>query len=671
MSGSGGATGYQSAADHILDAHNMILAGFTQGSLPHHVWDGGEVIGTKPYGYSAGDSYATNPSALRFIIERGLTDVGGNPFDSAVSFDPSDYLDAVQERYDLLATNLDAFDDSTAWSAYLTDALAQDEIVTPTLDVQAIMNTIVTAAMAHALSFVNDAVTKATADRSIVSTVQTAQRSKAMAELTSFASNADTASNASISMVATKANELMDTMATGVQTNGLGDMTATIAGIDTLVKPIVADHIATAKSSGESLTEEIDAGGLEARTGASAFVDGARTNFMANLTALRTNIDPDITTVASTIYTEALGNTSTAIARAWTEAQSLVDSDFLSAAVEAFRTRALSQHVRAVNAFTGGMADINAVNSSAFILGHAMLESDFARDVTAYQVELEKELYMRGFATFMETYVNSQAQYLDVYIKSLNINADLYRSELTIQQQAFTVIFPEYMRIFMLGFTEHLKYSLGMIQTSASETDFSRNLRGQLALELARMHLATSTRFTELTMNEQAQMVAQELGTFMELLKSRLGATVEVMQNEFGETIRSRLTESSLRSNFVQQAVKEQAGIRFQSLDIQRAITALLAEVNRVALVAKSEEAEKDLEYAIKSSGWDLELFQQVGNIISAYSGSVVPNAGKPSRVQTALGGAFAGASLGLELSANPAVAVAGGIAGLIGGYAG
>jgi hypothetical protein len=93
--------------------------------------------------------------------------------------------------------------------------------------------------------------------------------------------------------------------------------------------------------------------------------------------------------------------------------------------------------------------------------------------------------------------------------------------------------------------------------------------------------------------------------------------------------------------------------------------------------VAQNEEQVTNLEYDVKAQGWDLELFQQAGNILSAIHGSVVPQAGKPSRAQSAIGGAMGGAAVGAQagtlVGGPPGAAIGagiGGIAGLIGGLA-
>lgn len=71
----------------------------------------------------------------------------------------------------------------------------------------------------------------------------------------------------------------------------------------------------------------------------------------------------------------------------------VVDTTSLSGAVTAYEGRKVNTHLRNVGRFAAGMADLNATATSAYVLGLAMLESEFARDVADFNKQLTYEAY--------------------------------------------------------------------------------------------------------------------------------------------------------------------------------------------------------------------------------------------------------------------------------------
>ena len=69
---------------------------------------------------------------------------------------------------------------------------------------------------------------------------------------------------------------------------------------------------------------------------------------------------------------------------------------------DAFEVDSEDAHLRAINRFSSQMADINAVNSSAFIIGLALMESARQRQLTQFRAEMNyRDRYARieGFKT--------------------------------------------------------------------------------------------------------------------------------------------------------------------------------------------------------------------------------------------------------------------------------
>ena len=73
-------------------------------------------------------------------------------------------------------------------------------------------------------------------------------------------------------------------------------------------------------------------------------------------------------------------------------ADTIIDDDDIQALVDAFESDTLPEYQRNVSRFLAGMSDINAVNSSAFLFGMAILESERFKQVTRYKAELTHEM---------------------------------------------------------------------------------------------------------------------------------------------------------------------------------------------------------------------------------------------------------------------------------------
>ena len=77
----------------------------------------------------------------------------------------------------------------------------------------------------------------------------------------------------------------------------------------------------------------------------------------------------------------------------------LIDSDPLEKSRKSFERRADWTRTRAFNRFSGGMLDINAVHSSAFILGAAIIEAQHMQSVNDFDTEMSKGLLELGLST--------------------------------------------------------------------------------------------------------------------------------------------------------------------------------------------------------------------------------------------------------------------------------
>jgi hypothetical protein len=102
-----------------------------------------------------------------------------------------------------------------------------------------------------------------------------------------------------------------------------------------------------------------------------------------------------------------------AIDDALSKANSAENSD-LETIVDDFEEEALDTHFRSVNRFTGGMAEINSVHSSTFVMGMAMLERDFTRNVVRFRAELKQRYFDQIIGTYMQAFANMVVSYLQM-----------------------------------------------------------------------------------------------------------------------------------------------------------------------------------------------------------------------------------------------------------------
>lgn len=107
----------------------------------------------------------------------------------------------------------------------------------------------------------------------------------------------------------------------------------------------------------------------------------------------------------------------------------------LADAVDTFERLARRKHNERIRRFASGMADVNSVMSSAFVMGMAMLERDFIAEIMDYEA---KELLLQ----FRQSY----ASFLEYHIRFLSQNIEAYRAEATTALETFARLFESNLR---------------------------------------------------------------------------------------------------------------------------------------------------------------------------------------------------------------------------------
>jgi hypothetical protein len=239
--------------------------------------------------YVSSGSYKNEPSILRFLIERGLTDAGGNPYESAYAYDHSTDMAQVQAEADQFKSAVALYNPQSDFDSAVTKALTLASTSTTTIDGESILNSASERALSLFLSMLNT------------------------------------------------------------------------------YSPQITSLLLSSTEQSKYI------------------VRGAVTEMMSL-------------------------------------ANEVLISSVVEEAVEVHRTRQLTDHLRGVNRFAGGMADINAVNGSAFIIGMALLESGFENNVADYRAKLMLELYdkaMSSFTQLLSGLISEMPSYLGAHIQVL------------------------------------------------------------------------------------------------------------------------------------------------------------------------------------------------------------------------------------------------------------
>lgn len=129
------------------------------------------------------------------------------------------------------------------------------------------------------------------------------------------------------------------------------------------------------------------------------------------------------------------------------------------------------------------------------------------------------------------------------------------------------------------------------------------------------------------------------------------------------------LTMRDMRNKMITLSADTHLKDIFNKMSWDKEVAHLTIEANRIKLVAGMEEANQNLSIDENDAKWDLTVFQYGANMMGAVSGGVAPvTPDQPSQLQSAIGGAMAGASMGAA-TGNPYIMAAGAVIGFGASY--
>jgi hypothetical protein len=510
---------------------------------------------------------------------------------------------------------------------------------------------------------------------------------------------------------------LADLTGNGIRSSAVADSDSVIEATKAACKDFtvfIGDEI---DSRGKLLSSSLMASGMAmAREGMSVGANdkasedavsvelAAREKGKTAMADVMSSIDPDVSSQMIAAVNFATDYGASTLSRASASAREAVEAAPIADLVKSYRQRALKGHLASVNRLSSGMADINAVNSSAFTIGMALQEVEFTRDVNDFQAKLEIQLYTTFVPAYLDTFKTTLGEYLKSYVDRCKMHMQVYSETLPIYANVFLSTLPQYISAYSLAFSEYLGMfkstrgdegrlavaAAGMYEDNAKA---SSAVRQRLASDLARIrldgykdilgsHIDAARVFGGLDSSREAifrdlldnrvKLYASDAGreadATLRLFDTGMGEIGKTLSQHFDGALREGMTSRSERLRFVLSSLLLLSQMKGGKIEGEKVASQMFYDIEKASIIAKGEEFEKNLEYDDKSANWDLALFQRGGNVLSAVTGSVVSAPGGPSKTQSVLGGAASGASMGFMIG-GPIGAGVGAVGGAIAGY--
>jgi len=219
----------------------------------------------------------------------------------------------------------------------------------------------------------------------------------------------------------------------------------------------IADYVADAVAAAASAVADAYE---DSKISVDALVIAGESKSKTNVASAMTAAVTSIVTNIETLFNDAVANSNTAIAVAITaavaSAVSATEVSVLDDAVDEYEEKLKNSHMRGVNRFLGGMSDINAVNSSAFVFGLALMESDFQHDVAKFRADISMETYKAAFATYMDGFKSTLLTYLSEGVRSLAIFIDAHKANLALYTGTITEMLKAQLQPFIGTLSSHV-----------------------------------------------------------------------------------------------------------------------------------------------------------------------------------------------------------------------
>lgn len=316
------------------------------------------------------------------------------------------------------------------------NSLVDDVIGSVDAEVESGFDTVNTANKSRVNSTMSNSNLNRFADAKVV--VDTAVGSAASMARTNGDADADAASTEGETVMATSRGNA----ATAIQ----GDIDSAVAKGTALKDAVSLDAAAKADTR---MNASITNGGDSADSLHTTARASTRTAVTADLAQADSEIVADLNTFIQNTYTFISGKLSAFMTGAVNAADAASTTDRVTNMRAAFASRKLKDHMRSVSRMTAGMADYNAVNSSAFVFGMALLESDYADAVDAYDAEISMAVFNEVLRGYVGTFQGMYAKEIDAYVQEVSMYMQALSSGSGQYMQLLAQVVPLYLESYL------------------------------------------------------------------------------------------------------------------------------------------------------------------------------------------------------------------------------
>jgi len=288
--------------------------------------------------------------------------------------------------------------------------------------------------------------------------------------------------------------------------------------------------------------------------------------------------------------------------------------------------------------FQAGMRDINAVQSSAFAIGRAVIEGMRDRDVANFDADLTTKL------TAQRDQLLSQAYLQDDKILAANTDSE---------NKALSAV---YLQADKLNAMNSDSKNKSLSQAYLDNDKLVASSINDKNKALAQVHTQEDGIFaTEIANANKLRAAQLQQADKINFDSDKVANLINAEMARHGTTLIYQDTDSYFKH-------------QESSLGIYGNWATTTVDMNRIKYVMQKEYQDKEVEYDISGTNWSMDMAMKMGNVLAAISGGTSYTPG-PTGAQNALGGAFSGAAIGARATGNAYGAGAGAILGGIGAY--
>jgi len=125
---------------------------------------------------------------------------------------------------------------------------------------------------------------------------------------------------------------------------------------------------------------------------------------------------PSITDDVTNIHSAERGSVTSAVDAALAAASAAIADTPISNMVDAYEAKIKDEYLRGISRLASSLSDIDAVNSSAFVFGIALLNKELIRSVNDYTKSLELDAFKQYVNIYMSTFMQTFGGHLNGYL---------------------------------------------------------------------------------------------------------------------------------------------------------------------------------------------------------------------------------------------------------------